>query len=437
MAENLASGNSINFQFDADDYISIAGNAQVIASGPTASVNTTTTGTATFGPYPGGAAVRIIATGALTYTRTQPTRLGASLEVDTNATTGAQSINAASLQVLANSGVGSGILPLTPPARTGQVCFENITVAADSTTTLFQLSGQGPGVMVGLQMIFGTVAGGKDGRIRIYVDGEVTPSIDMQMHHLGTLWTPTGGGATRFRHRYIQSGFNNDAAGRIFTQFNYPIPFDSSIRVDYIAPSTGLNLYVQGKYHLLRSPLPYRLKFTGPTYQNRLLAVTPTQLDTRQVKFLDLPSGAGNRGWIVGFMWGSDNSQGGSAPMLYLENNIVVYQGTQARDGTVVPIYNSTGGEDFFESAYYYNNGEGSFGNMFVSSRARRSSSPVRAPDEANNITAVIDFLDQGRAIYFDDGCLFTAERGLAALPGINGNTIDLMYGVWYYVPTP
>lgn len=72
MAENLVSGNSINFVFDADDYISITGNATVIATGPNTSVNTSTTGTATFGPYAGGASVRIIATGNLTYTVTRP-----------------------------------------------------------------------------------------------------------------------------------------------------------------------------------------------------------------------------------------------------------------------------------------------------------------------------------------------------------------------------
>lgn len=102
MAENLASGNSINFQFDADDYITINGNAQVIASGLTASVNTATTG-GTFGPYPGGAAVRIIATGALTYTVTRPTKLGQFFEVAMNPATGAQSASPDSLQVLANS----------------------------------------------------------------------------------------------------------------------------------------------------------------------------------------------------------------------------------------------------------------------------------------------------------------------------------------------
>ena len=73
MAEQLASGNSTTLQLDESDYVSITGNALVIASGPSASVNTTNAGTVVYGPYAGGASMRIVATGAVSYTLTQPT----------------------------------------------------------------------------------------------------------------------------------------------------------------------------------------------------------------------------------------------------------------------------------------------------------------------------------------------------------------------------
>lgn len=72
MAEQLASGNSTTLQLDESDYVSITGNALVIASGPSASVNTTNAGTVVYGPYAGGASMRIVATGAVSYTLTQP-----------------------------------------------------------------------------------------------------------------------------------------------------------------------------------------------------------------------------------------------------------------------------------------------------------------------------------------------------------------------------
>jgi hypothetical protein len=323
-------------------------------------------------------------------------------------------------------GTGGGHrLPLATDAkRTKKPKIEKVLVAANASVDLVNITGES-GVLSNLWVVFSTMAGGRDGDIFIYVDGEATPSLSMQCHHFGTLWQPQA--ASRFQHKYMGCSLIIDTVPKHGLKFNYPVPYSTSVRVVYRAPATAVEVF--GNYTLHKGPdMPYRLKFKGLRYQNAMVGVTADQLYNRSVKFLDLPSGVGNRGWIVGAMFGMYNSRDDVAnPMSYLENNPVVYQGNQPRDGSVAPDYDSSGWEDELRNLYYFGNGLGSWDDMYISSRQQAGN--------GNNITAVIDYLNPLGGIYFDDGCLFTVERGLAASPGNSTATIDMRYGVWYYVP--
>ena len=88
MPEQIASGGSAAFALDSNDTFSVTGSCRVMVnpsrSGVT-SVDTTQSGTASYGPYVGGASVRLSATGAVDFTVTRPTfERNVTIDQDTN-----------------------------------------------------------------------------------------------------------------------------------------------------------------------------------------------------------------------------------------------------------------------------------------------------------------------------------------------------------------
>ena len=88
MPEQIASGGSAAFALDSNDTFSVTGSCRVMVnpsrSGVT-SVDTTQSGTASYGPYVGGASVRLSATGAVDFTVTRPPfERNVTIDQDTN-----------------------------------------------------------------------------------------------------------------------------------------------------------------------------------------------------------------------------------------------------------------------------------------------------------------------------------------------------------------
>lgn len=88
MAENLSTGNSVFIPLDGDDFINVVGSATVIATGPNTSVNTTNVSTTQYGPYNGGAMVRLIALEAISFTVTKVESAGNEAQIGQNPANG-------------------------------------------------------------------------------------------------------------------------------------------------------------------------------------------------------------------------------------------------------------------------------------------------------------------------------------------------------------
>ena len=334
--------------------------------------------------------------------------------------------NPAVQNALGASGVGVDMMPILH-ARSSCTTVENVSCAIGTTTTLIDTTATpGPGVIDQLFLVSSSFTGVRDAYFRIYIDGSATP-ISIQGHHFGTFTVNASPGKFQTNHLYMQQA---NGSAQLEIGCKYPIPFKTSIKIVYdtaqcIAATT---IFSNIEYRLGVS-LPYKFGFSGAGYDGRSIGVTPTQQGNRTVQFLALPSGRGISGFIAGFTLCANNPSVTTNPQrdTYLENNIVVYQGNQPRDGSVAPAYNSTGTEDFFKSNYYFNQGEGSYNDVFVS-----------ALHEGASLALCVhrDLLSSIRGLQFDDGCLFTWETGLAASPGVSVTNIDLFWGVWYYTFT-
>lgn len=297
---------------------------------------------------------------------------------------------------------------------------EYAQVAINDTLELLAISGTGVVDMV--QIIANTLEGGFDSRVRIYVDGETVASIDCELQMFGALYI----------HNHTTAMFHVPHArvGKSQTGLQYwlkwPIPFSSSIRIEIQNTSARATTFYCGvHYSLFSHSIPFRLKASTRGYANRHIGLTPAQQYDRTVKFLDLPAGQGLSGYVVGFTYGASNVSSATNNNSYLENNIVVYQGSQARDGSVVPAWNTTGAEDFLLNAFYFETGMGSFGDVAVVSRNMFGN---------GNTTVLVDLWSAYGGIRFHDGVLMTMERGLGATPGNSTVNIDLSYLTLYYV---
>lgn len=304
--------------------------------------------------------------------------------------------------------------------RTKSACIENVAFAVGETKTLIDTTGTpGPGVVTELFMIANAAYALRDYVIKVYVDGESTPSISHELHGFGTLYQQQFTGPL-FNRRIRHSKYGQQAAQSSSMVVKYPIPYKTSIKITLTGVAGPATQFWSSVTYQDGLSVPWKAKASAQNYANKQ-TYTPTQQGNRTVKFLDLPAGAGNSGIIAHFMIGGANA----GDQTWLENNIVVYQGTQPRDGSVAPQWNSTGLEDFFRGCFYFQEGIGSFGDMFVT------------VNDGTKGTFVIDLLGAMGGIRFDDGVLMAMERGLAAAPGTSATNVDLMWCVWYYVPNP
>lgn len=382
-----------------------------------------------YGPQTSASTLTISTTGVCDYdiVAGDPTPATEPARVVRSAATGAPAslIDPATGQpVGAGGGVGGLLSMFSRPSdsisKTVTQEYQSVASGGGTLTLIDTTSTPGSGVVDMVQVIASSPQGGLDARLAIYVDGESTPSLDCELQCFGSFFqqAPTIFSVPHFR------------VGRGSTGLQYwikwPIPYSKSIRIVLTNSSTTTTTYwCAVNYSKFNHTIPYRLKCSARGYVDRLQNVTPAQQYDRTVKFLDLPSGAGNVGYVVGFTYAAFNVSSTTNRDSYLENNIVLYHGTEARDGSVVPSWNSTGTEDFLMSAFYFDQGEGSFGDIAVTSRNRAGN---------GNTTVIADLWSAYGGIRFTDGCLLAMEQGKAVTPGVSSVNIDLGYQVLYYV---
>lgn len=313
---------------------------------------------------------------------------------------------------------GSPFSEFTVAARTKAIADERIPITTSGSVqdiTVMDTSGTpGPGCIKSFEWITNVFGMWKDVHFLIYVDGEATPSVDIEGHHFGSFFQDA---LTRYKcdHLWSMAG-----SGPGFIGMKYPVPYSTSVKVVVRVPA-GMSAG-EGYFNAIYEEgvdYPWRLKTSGMGYANRMIAVTPANQMNRTVKFLDLPSGQGKAGVIAGFTYCALNVSNET----FLESNMVVYQGNQARDGTVVPMFDNTGTEDFFNDFYYFVGGETNQLNGYISNKNGTNASYCMHKD----------LLMAFGGIAFDDGCLFTMEYGLE-VGGTPTTNADLFWNVWYYV---
>jgi hypothetical protein len=183
-----------------------------------------------------------------------------------------------------------------------------------------------------------------DGRLQVIVDGEGSPSIDID---LGTLflahWNAgTNGEICSTLHMHSES----DAYAQLSGVIRFPIPYASSIVIRLFNTATaalGTNKIWSNIIYTPNITAPYRLKSNGVTYANKVsvaAAATAT--------FFTLSNAAG--GWLVWF--GLVEAELSAANNTYLERTFAAYI-----DGEGSPSILTSGTEDFFLGSNYYGAG--------------------------------------------------------------------------------
>jgi len=176
-------------------------------------------------------------------------------------------------------------------------------------------------------------------RVRIYVDGESKPSIDYDLylgHGIG--WEDD---STWQSNEWV--GKNAHGGGIFHT---YRIPFGNNVKVTVTQAYATANTFwfiIRGLENLdvtigdLQLPKTARMKL----YKNVNVTLNPQELTT----LVSLPTGSGLLFMVT--------IQAGSADLNYLEACFRAYI-----DGAGQPQFLSSGTEDFFLSAFYYNGGK-------------------------------------------------------------------------------
>ncbi len=219
---------------------------------------------------------------------------------------------------------------------------ENVRVGYQSEYPLLDING--PGNVASLWMALG---GGNmpalDGRLRVYYDGASSPSIDIDFGTL--LVTHWGAGAANGTHScahlHAEINSNNDDTGFLIT---FPMPFGAHIRIAYYNPSTTQQavIYSMATYALTSTDEAngQRLRQQGARYLDQ--AVTRAAGDVTTLANI-----SGGPGWIV------YHSQVGGINAVndsWMERNISIQV-----DGEASPAIVSTGTEDWYDSAWYFN----------------------------------------------------------------------------------
>lgn len=328
-------------------------------------------------------------------------------------------------------GAGDNLLPVVESAEMVTKCSKLEFDNAQGSRTLLDTTGSNtPGIVSCIYLVSPALGSLRDGLLQVFVDGELTPSVNFELHNCGTynIDPNMAGWTTRMQ---VQSG-TADANGNPTAQcivFKYPIFYKSSVRIVLARGASISGLIFTNVIYHEGVTKPWKLKTSSIGYTNRLIGAGAAQFENRAIKMLDRP--VGQRGVIAGMSLTYSASQALSS---VLENNLVVYSASQPLDGTADPLFNNSGTEDFFGDFYYFaNEAAGNASWKYVIVPKGRA---IEGPSDYTRICIVQDFLDHHGGIAYKDGAVMTFEKGKAATPGSMGAlTVDLFYCVWYYEP--
>lgn len=226
---------------------------------------------------------------------------------------------------------------------------ENVHNGPGGEYTLFDQAG--PGNVVSFWMALGNGGTPLDGRLRVYYDREPTPAIDIDFGTL--LATHWGAGAHEGTHStmhvHAEINSNNFNTGLLLT---YPMPFGQHIKITHYNPSTTDQAWIYSMATYTRTPTDeangMRLRCQGARFVDRAVTRQPADVTT-------LADISGGPGWIVHF------SQVGGIDAAAISPNSANLDSWMERnfsftiDGESSPSIVTSGTEDTFDSAWYFN----------------------------------------------------------------------------------
>lgn len=223
---------------------------------------------------------------------------------------------------------------------------ENVQVGHLAEYTV--LDQPGPGVVESLWFALGGGNGpALDGRLRVYYDGASVPAIDIDFGTLlATHWGASG--SMSCEHVHVEIDGTSDNTGVLLT---YPLPFGTHIKITYYNPSTSqaAQLFAMATYSFTATDQAagQRLRCAGARFLDQVLTRQAGDVTT-------LAAITNGPGWVVwhsmvGGIDAATISPGSANSDSWMERNIALYV-----DGETTPSIESSGTEDWFDSAWYF-----------------------------------------------------------------------------------
>ena len=233
-------------------------------------------------------------------------------------------------------GCNLAVVPVQPGMKTFSSAIKDGLLEANKEKVLYEHNTGQPGVITE-QWFTGVKGMDQDTRIRIYIDNETEASLDFQLflaHGIGCSETNEVNNIPWGTRRIAHS-----ADGGIYN--TYRIPFSKSFRVTATRPRLGLFWYIiRGveNYPLILGDLQLPSNTRLKLYKNEMVKLQPKQF----VTLANISSSAGAVFMVTLAATSTDYN--------YLEACMRAYI-----DGDQQTMWLSSGTEDFFLSAYYFN----------------------------------------------------------------------------------
>lgn len=241
--------------------------------------------------------------------------------------------------------------PWHSPGRPYTARVEGPTVLASGTHTALDIDGHGYITQVFMSVAGSDAAGRQNTRLKVYVDGETSPSINVMLVDMAcargveaTNVAPHTDGAlhVQFQSRYVgytSFAFRGSANGVGYNIY-INIPFTTHVKVEFTNGSGANSIILGGylSYYLTDQPLywgKYR-KLHGTSINGVSVAAYAEQ------SILNLTSGSG---LLHGFYLYMD---GGDGNYNFLEGNVRAYI-----DGETSPSVHYDSTEDYFNFPWY------------------------------------------------------------------------------------
>lgn len=315
-------------------------------------------------------------------------------------------------QTITNSPLGK-LAPLQPMA---EAVVEGAPIAAFATQTLMNVSGSGTvrSVWMAHSNASFDVSAYWDLRLRVYVDGESVPSIDVDAAtmFLSAYEAAELGFFSGTEHVHSETAPWPNQKQTMFLR--YPIPYSSACKIEVVNPTPSAGSIFSQVLYQPGVTSAFRLKSIALPLVN---AATATA--SAEPVLFTTPSGSS--GWLV---WMSYAGRALGPQPTFLERNFEFQV-----DGEATPAIVATGTEDLFLSGWYFA-GLRSTPNMNTNYMTVSLSNTAAASPVADAVMAV-DLLAQAGGLPFTSQMVCTLRTEGRVLSGH-----EYAYTALFYTPS-